>query len=388
MIRRLATRRIRELLRQYPAVALVGPRQAGKTTLARGLSAAYYDLEQESERLRLDVEWQEVEAAGHVVVLDEAQAYPEVFPRLRGAIDARRRRRGRFLILGSVSPRLMRQVSESLAGRLALCELTPLLLPEIGTRRLDDLWLRGGYPDGGILDAARFPDWQRHYARLLAERDLPNWGLPAQPQLTGRLLRMLAACQGVVLNASELGRSLALSYHTVGSYLDYLEGAFLVRRLPPFVGNVRKRLVRSPRLYWRDSGLLHALLGVPDREALLAQPWVGAGWEGFVIDQILGLLATAGVDADPCFVRTSDGYEVDLVLSLDGARWALEIKLTSSPGPGDLERLARVSDMVGAERRVLISRTVRTATSRDTLSTNLAGFLDLLRRTVLPGAQS
>ena len=265
--------------RSYPAVAVVGPRQCGKTTLARSLGGRYFDLEQEPDRLRLDLEWENLANGRELIILDEAQTWPEVFPRLRGTIDRDRKRNGRFLLLGSVSPSLMARVSESLAGRLAIVALTPLLQSELGNEsQRQRVWLCGGYPDGGVLDGRGFPVWQRNYLDLLTQRDLPNWGLPAHAQTTRRLLQMLAAVHGQEWNASQVGKSLALSYHTVNSYLDYLEGAFLVRRLPAYRANIRKRLVKRPKVYWRDTGLLHALLNVSDQAALLSQPWVGASW--------------------------------------------------------------------------------------------------------------
>ena len=245
---------LRRCLEDFPAVALVGARQCGKTTLAQSLGGSYYDLEQQEERLRLDLEWPRLAASPDLVILDEAQAWPEVFARLRGAIDADRGRNGRFLILGSVSPALMRDVSESLAGRLALLELTPLSIGELSVPERSRRWLLGGYPDGGgLAPARRFPTWQMSYLTLLAQRDLPSWGLPARPQATERLLDMLAAVHGQEWNASAIGKSLALSYHTVNGYLDYLEGAFLIRRLPACHANIRKRLVKRPKLHWRDS---------------------------------------------------------------------------------------------------------------------------------------
>jgi hypothetical protein len=357
MLGRSATPLVRERLARYPAVAVVGPRQCGKTTLARSLEGQYFDLEQQADRLRLDLAWSEVTAGRELVVLDEAQSWPEVFPRLRGAIDDDRKRAGRFLLLGSVSPALMTQVSDSLAGRLSLVELTPLLLGELKTRASRRRhWMCGGYPDGGVLRLRAFPQWHLDYVALLTQRDLPAWGLPSKPQTTERLLRMLAALHGQPWNASQVGKSLGVSYHTVNSYLDYLEGAFLIRRLLPYRANVRKRLVKTPKVYWRDSGLLHALLGVPDDEALLAQPWVGASYEGYVIEQACGVLSSRGIGFEPFYFRTSDQHEIDLILEFGTERWALEVKLTSSPSPADMRRLDRTADLIDASRRFLVCR--------------------------------
>ena len=381
MIPRQARSVVLERLASYPAVAVVGPRQAGKTTLAKALGGAYFDLEQEPERLRLDLEWADLASGQERVILDEAQAWPDVFPRLRGTIDRDRGRTGRFLLLGSVSPSLMVQVAESLAGRLSLVELTPFLWTELeaGAPR-NRLWLCGGYPDGGVLHRRRYPQWQRDYLSLLVQRDLPTWGLPARPQTTDRLLRMLAAVHGQVWNASRIASSLGLSYPTVNSYVDYLVGAFLIRRLPPYLPNIRKRLVRTPKVYWRDSGLLHALLNVPDERGLLAQPWVGASWEGFVIEQVLGALASSGRAFEAYHLRTSDQYGVDLVLELGGEVWAVEIKLTASPTPHDMERLDKTADMIGASRRFLVSKTDRPAGDEKRASCDLAALLERLAR--------
>ncbi len=290
----------------FPVVALVGPRQAGKTTLARSLAGVYFDLEQDQDQLKLDLEWDKLVTGRKLLILDEAQEWPSLFKRLRGAVDRRRKRNGRFLLLGSVSPSLMRHVSESLAGRMAMVELTPFLWQELTGVRRRRLWFHGGYPDGGVLKPSQYPLWQQSYLEILTSRDLPNWGLPAKPQLTMRLLRMLAAVHGQTLNASQLGQSLDISYKTVKSYLDYLEGAFLIRQLQPFYKNLKKRIVKSPKIYWRDGGLLHALLNVSSEEQLLDQPWVGADWEGFVIEQILGTLQLSQTSLSPLFRRPSD----------------------------------------------------------------------------------
>lgn len=380
MIARLVRRLVQQRLSAYPAVALIGPRQCGKTTLARSLDGIYFDLEQESERLRLDLEWDRLAAGKDLVILDEAQGCPDTFARLRGTIDRDRKRKGRFLLLGSVSPSLMIRVSESLAGRLSLVDLTPLLFNELRTKASRErLWLCGGYPDGGVLRAGPYPRWQLDYLALLTQRDLPTWGLPARPRTTDRLLRMLAALHGQVWNATQVGQSLGLSYHTVNSYLDYLEGAFLIRRLPSYQANIRKRLIKSPKIYWRDSGLLHALLNVSNERRLLSQPWVGASWEGFVIEQALGELSARGRSFTAHYFRTGDQHEMDLVLDFGKECWAVEVKLTSSPSPEDMARLDKAADLIKASRRFLVSQTGRSSGDDRRISCNLSTFLKHLR---------
>jgi len=382
MISRDMATLVRARLKDYPAVGLVGPRQTGKTTLARALSPVYFDLEQPAERIRLDLQWEALMKQKKPVVLDEAQAWPEVFPRLRGAIDADRKRKGRFLLLGSVSPSLMQHVSESLAGRLGLVELAPLLCSELAAVPLEERWLRGGFPEGGVVGGGRFPQWQLDYLTLLAQRDLPVWGLPAKPAVTDRLLRMTAAVHGQIWNASQVGQSLGLSYHTVNSYLDFLEGAFLLRRLPPWLPNLKKRLVRSPRIYWRDSGLLHALLGVGDADDLLHQPWVGASWEGFVIGQVVEFLAARGVTVAPHYFRTADGYEVDLVFKLGRHLWAVEVKLTSSPAQTEFARFNAAADLIDADRRVLVAQVAETVFNGKSGVASLSGLLEILAQEI------
>jgi predicted AAA+ superfamily ATPase len=375
MIDRLYARQVSQKLAKFPAVGILGARQCGKTTLARQFKGAYFDLEDEGSLTRLDAEWDSLMKGKALVILDEAQQAPRVFPRLRGAIDADRKRNGRFLLLGSVSPELMKNVSESLAGRLGLVQMSPFILPELPANRADALWLHGGYPDGGILKPEAFPDWQEDYLEALVSRDLPAWGLAAKPQQTRRLLHMLAAVHGQPLNSTQLGASLSLDHKTVLSYCDHLEGAFLIRRLGPHPANAKKRLVKTPRVYWRDSGLLHALMGVRDLEQLYRQPWVGASWEGFVIEQTMATMAAAGRSAQAGFFRTSDGYEVDLVLDWGVERWAVEIKLTSGPSPEDVSRLNQAADMVRAPRRFLVCRVEREIENQSLLVTNLAGWL-------------
>jgi len=368
---------VEQRLNSYPAVALVGPRQSGKTTLARSLSTEYFDLEQEPERLRLDIQWPSLIKTKRLIVLDEAQTWPELFPRLRGVIDEERRRNGRFLLLGSVSPAIMKHVSESLAGRLSLVELSPFILTELPDTPLTELWLRGGFPDGGILTSGLYPQWQEDYLGLLTQRDLPNWGLSAKPQVMQRLLKMLAAVHGQLWNASQIGQSLGLSYHTVNGYVHFLEGAFLIRKLQPWSANLRKRLVRRPKCYWRDTGILHSLLNVQDYKMLLNQPWVGASWEWFVIAQTLDTLNTTGRPVDTWFFRTSDGSEIDLLIRYGNKLWAIEAKLTSHPSLQDFDRLNRAADMVGADKRVLVSQTTQAAMGKDQISCSLSELLKI-----------
>ena len=380
MVRREHRHLIRRRLEKFPAVTILGPRQCGKTTLARQLGGIYFDLEQGGDEARLDAQWDHLMAQRDLIILDEAQHAPKVFSRLRGAIDADRTRNGRFLLLGSVSPTLMKNVSESLAGRMAVVELSPFILGELKADRMDDLWLFGGYPEGGILDGAMFGPWQESYLRMLIERDLPGWGLPAKPQTTHRLVRMLAALHGRTLNASQLGSSLALDAKTVTSYCDYLQGAFLIRRLQPYHANIKKRLVKSPKLFWRDAGLLHHLLGAGDIEQLFSQPWVGQSWEGFLIEQTLATLAAVGKRAQPFFFRTSDGYELDLVLDWGPQRWAVEIKLTSNPSADTIDRLHKTADLIDASRRILVCRIARKIENQRLLVTNPSEWLKRLMK--------
>ncbi len=379
MLKRTISPLIAQRLHDYPAVALVGPRQSGKTTLARQLGKRYYDLEQESDRLRLDVQWDEVVAGRGLLVLDEAQEWPEVFARLRGEIDRDRQRAGRFLLLGSVSPTLMTRVSESLAGRLSVVELAPLTWEELNSNaQRHRHWLMGGFPDGGVLNGRTFPTWQRDYLDLLRQRDLPNWGLAATPQTMLRLMRMLASVHGQEWNATQIGSSLGLSYHTINSYVDYLVSAFLLRRLEAYHANIRKRLVKRPKIYWRDTGLLHSIMNVEDADSLLSQPWVGASWEGYVIQQVISALEIKGAVHNAFYLRTSDQREIDLILELRGERWAIEVKLTSRPSRDDLASLNRNADLIEADKRFLVCRRSDLVQSGSQTVCDLEGMLECL----------
>lgn len=366
-----------------PAVAMGGPRQSGKTTLAKSLGGSYFDLEDPADQTRCDLNWNSIVSSRDLTIFDEAQSWPPLFSRLRSAIDADRRRNNRFLLLGSVSPVLMKNVAESLAGRLALCELTPFLLPEVPKKTQDDLWLMGGYPDGGVLGGRAFPHWQRDYLTLLARRDFPAWGLPTKPLATERLFKMLAVSHGQLLNASEIGRGLGLSYHTVSDYIEFLVNSYLIRLLPPFSGSLRKRLIRSPKLYWRDSGLFHSLMGATTWDSLLSMPWLGFSWEGWAIEQILGWLQTTDQWFEASHLRTQEGMELDLVIQFPKERWAFEMKLTTAPSPEDVQKLNKAADLIKADRRVLLSRTPNPQDDGKTMSTNLPHLLKVLQSLAL-----
>ena len=324
---------------QFPAMAVLGPRQVGKTTLA-------LEIAEETDALSLDLEHPTDLAKlsdpadylsrhqDKLVVLDEIQRVPELFPVLRSLIDQSKRagrRSGQFLLLGSASIDLLRQSSESLAGRLARVELPGLTVPEVGLPQMEQLWLRGGFPESFTApDDARSTRWREVFIRSYLERDIPQLGPRIAAETLRRFWTMLAHEHGGLLNAAQLARSLAVSGKTLASYIDLFVDLFLLRRLEPWSENTSKRLVKSPRIYLRDSGLLHHLLGVTTMEDLLGYSRLGASWEGFVIENIIASLP-AGARAS--FYRTAAGAEIDLVFELPGHRkpWALEIKRGRSP---------------------------------------------------------
>jgi len=338
MIQRKATSTVQSLLQQAPAVVLTGPRQVGKTTLAlevaKDRGAVYLDLESEADRARLaEPELYFADHAEELVILDEVQRRPGIFETLRGVIDQGRREgrgNGRFLLLGSAAVDLLAQSSETLAGRVALVELRPFELTEVGLDRNDELWIRGGFPPSFLAsDAEASLRWRTDFIRTYLERDIPQLGPRVPAETLRRFWTMLAHNQSGLLNAANLARGLGVSGGTVGHYLDLMVDLLLVRRLPPRLTNVGKRLVRSPKVYVRDSGLVHALLGLVDKEAVLGHPIAGASWEGLVLENAIGAAADR---AEPSFYRTSGGAEIDLVLSWrDGSEWAIEVKRSAAP---------------------------------------------------------
>jgi len=338
MLDRITLASLREDLSHYPAVALLGPRQAGKTTLAHQLAhsdhSVYLDLESELDRAKLSSpELYLGDRLDRLVVIDEVHRVPGLFPVLRGLIDRARRegrRSGLYLLLGSASLDLLQQAGESLAGRIAYRELTPFHALELADSELSRLWLSGGFPDSHLAPTSSGSlRWRQDFIRTYAERDIPLLGGRVGAEAVRRLWGMLAHQQGGLFNASVLARSLALDTRTVNRYVDLLVQMYLLRRLQPWHANLGKRLTKSPKLYVRDSGLLHALLGLTDEETLMGHPAVGASWEGFVLEN---LITAAGPNASAHFYRTSAGAEIDLLLHWpNGECWAIEVKRSLSP---------------------------------------------------------
>ncbi len=326
------------LLELSPAVALIGPRQVGKTTLALDVALArpslYLDLEAPSDRARLaEVEIYLGRHADELVILDEIHRMPNLFETLRGVIDQGRRsgrKAGRFLLLGSASLDLLRQSGESLAGRISYLELGPIDATETGFDQTEALWVRGGFPESFLAasdsDSLR---WRSDFIRSYLERDIPQLGPRIASETLRRFWTMLAHHQGSLLNAAALGRGLGIDGKTIVAYLDLLVDLLLVRRLQPWHANIGKRLIKAPKIYVRDSGLLHALLGLRDYEAILGHPIAGPSWEGFVIETVIGI---APGETIASFYKTVAGAEIDLLLALPGGEvWAIEIKRSGVP---------------------------------------------------------
>jgi len=337
MVTRNLLETLQKDLEKIPALVLFGPRQVGKTTMAKELAASkpgsfvYLDMELPSDRVKLsDMELFLNPIADKTVIIDEVQLIPELFPVLRSLID-KDRHPGRFLLLGSASPDLLQKSAESLAGRVRYREVFPLALDEAGGAIVQsELWFRGGFPDAFITKSDdEAMDWQADFVRTYATRDMIMLGLPMPAMQIERLLQMLAHMHGQLVNYSQLARSLGVSQPTVTSALHYLEQAMLIRTLKPWHNNMGKRLVKTPKVYIRDSGMLHYLLGLRNYQQLLGHPQAGNSWEGFVIQQILAVLPR---QFQPFFYRTSGGSELDLLLVKGNvADYAMEIKLSTAP---------------------------------------------------------
>jgi uncharacterized protein len=358
MIKRIAEEKALNLLRSFPCVSIIGPRQVGKTTLARMISkrltreSLYLDLELLSDYSKLsDAEFYLSQHTDKAVIIDEVQRMPALFPVLRALID-QKREPGRFILLGSAGPDLVRQSSESLAGRIAYLELSPFLLEEVIDRyQIEDLWFRGGYPDP-FLENTPWQDWMQNFIRTYLERDLPAQGFSSDRILAERLWLMLAHNHGNLVNYSELGRSLEISSGMIKKYLDFLEAAFLIRQVRPYTNNLKKRVVKSPKVYIRDSGILHFLLGLAKYEELFGTMKLGASWEGFVAEQIAEHLHS---NRKLFFYRTHEGAELDLVIEKGGLPLAgIEIKIGSDNRPSRGNTVA--AESLGVTQKFIITK--------------------------------
>jgi len=364
MIKRLLESEIRSSLERSPSVALLGPRQVGKTTLALQIAesapSVYLDLESslDLQKVRDILSFHQANR-GKLIILDEIQRLPEVFPPLRGIIDKERQKgnkAGHFLFLGSASIDLLKQSTESLAGRITFLELFGINALEY-PQDINSLWVRGGFPESLLSNTDKNSlEWRRDFIKTYLERDIPQLGPRIPAETLERFWMMLAHHQGGILNSANLARNLDVSGVTIGRYLDLMTDLLLVRRLKPWTFNVGKRLIRSPKIYIRDSGIAHALLNIPDYNQLLSHPIVGGSWEGFVIENILSVVPSGVI---PFFYSTSGGAEIDLVLEFFGKeKWAIEIKRSSSPSVSKGFYIA-CDDIKPVKRYVIYSGTDR-----------------------------
>lgn len=367
MYPRICSDRLAHLARQFPAVLILGARQVGKTTLARQAfpSYSYLDLEDSATKILFaeDPRFQLDARSDQGLILDEAQRLPALFDALRGAIDADRQRMARFVILGSSQPSLVRQVAESLAGRVGILELSPLTVQETacGDAPVADyrqVWLCGGYPDalGAASRGGNFRDWWEAYLRTYVERDLPALGVSADPMVMRKLLTMLAHAQGGLANLNQFAGALGLSQPTVARYADILEQSFLLRRLPPYFRNIGKRMVKAPKLYLRDTGLLHHLLNIDSLDVLGSHPIRGASWETFVLEDLLRREAVVNPHGAAHFWRTAGGAEVDLLLERGGQLHAVEIKTARASSPYLARGLRAIMQDTGALSATIIDQ--------------------------------
>ncbi len=383
MLTRHLNLRLLELVDSSPAVVLLGPRQVGKTTLALAVAeqrpSIYLDLEDGGDRAKLADPNRYFEDHAHeLIILDEVHRMPELFQTLRGVIDRGRRRgraTGQFLLLGSAALDMLRQSGESLAGRIAYLELGPFDVSEVKPDERDALWIRGGFPRSFLAkNDSESLQWRRDFIRTYLERDIPQFGSRIPAETLRRFWTMLAHHQGQVLNAANLARSLGVDGKTVAGYLDLMVDLLLVRRLPSWQRNEGKRLVKAPKVYVRDSGLAHALLGIPNMEFLLAHPVVGSSWENLVIET---LLSVAPPGTEWHYYCTATGNEIDLVLQTPSHRlWAIEIKLSSTPKMAKGFHLA-CADLKPEKRFLVYSGTDRFALDADV---EAIGLLELATR--------
>ena len=346
MIERHFSGRLRTLLKTFPIVCVMGPRQSGKTTFIREVLPQwkYMDLERPSDYIRLSGDPEDaLKRLKEHFILDEAQQIPLLFSVLRSFVDQRRKKNGQLVLLGSASLSLIKQISETLAGRAGFLDITPFHWNEVQGRKkvtLETLWYRGGFPDAFLIssDKKRI-DWFDAYTRTFIERDLTALGINISAPQMRKLWTMLAHVNGAVWNASQLASSLGVSFHTINRYTDILEQTFLIRKLPPYFANIGKRVVKSPKVYFRDTGLLHYFLGIHESKALPVHPARGASWEGFVIEQVISAFQLVSPGSMAFYWRTAAGAEVDLLIKRGERLIPLEIKLHSSPSRRDVPGL-------------------------------------------------
>ena len=371
------SKKVLEHIQEYPVVALLGPRQVGKSTLAKKLMekhlrGIYLDLERKSHINKLrDPEAFLNHNKTSFICFDEIQRLPEIFPLLRSVVDERAKNKN-FLVLGSASRDLLKQSSESLAGRISYLEITPFTLFELNHKDTTNLWLRGGFPKSFLSRNQELSnEWRENYIRTFLERDIPQLGFSIPSHLIGRLWQMLAHDQGQLLNSSKLASSLGVTAHTVNSYIQILEQTFLVRLLPPFEANLKKRLVKAPKVYIRDSGILHSLLDIDSMNELLGHPVYGSSFEGFVIENIMTRFPRWSF----YFYRTRSGAELDLVMKKGRKIVAIEIKASTSP---KLEKgFFIASKDIKATKKYLIAPVDATYPIKDVMLTNLSEFFKI-----------
>lgn len=326
---------LKEHLGFFPVTAILGPRQCGKSTLIKEHfnkldNSLYLDLEKESDRQKLQNPEQFFENNyERQICLDEVQRVPQIFESIRSQVD-QYKRPGQFIILGSASRDLIRQSSETLAGRIGYLDLSPFILPEITMiKSLNDFWMQGGFPDSVLSSARLSLKWRSNFIRTFLERDIPQIGFSIPSEMIGRFWRMLAHNHGQLLNLSNIAKSLGVSHTTVRSYVDLLNQTFMTRELKPWGGNLKKRLIKTPKVYIRDSGILHSLLNIKDFNSLMSHPVFGFSWEGFVVENV----CATHPEAEISFYRTSHGEEIDLIIQIDSTKLAIECKVGDNPRP-------------------------------------------------------
>lgn len=361
-LKRTLSGKLRDYLKLFPVVAIIGPRQAGKTTFAKMElpGRRYFDLEKPSDlaRISADIEFF-LGQSGDNSIIDEAQTLPELFPAIRSHIDSDRKKKGRIVLLGSVNPLLAKNISESLAGRIGFVELGPFQYPEAAACPgigIEEFWLKGGYPEPMAWAAKDHTAWMEQYIKTFVERDIfrtLKTSFSSQRQM--QLLIMLAHCHGKLWNSSQLGSAFGASYHTVNHYLELMESYFLVRKLTPYYRNIGKRLVKSPKFYYRDTGLLHYLLNISSIEGLRSSPYRGFSFEGFVIEELIRKYSlSAGGQRGYYFYRTSQGDEIDFLVEADRQLLAYEIKTSTSVELSDLTGFQRALDQLSLDKGVVV----------------------------------